>query len=135
MAARTKAPRKPWLCTKCGAKNEWRGSSRKCQWCDSPVGRRKKRVAPHARTLRDESPETYARLSRTIHGGDLGDCGCCGKPIPDGYRHERDHDHRTGKARGVCCFRCNRELLRHHTLESARMIVSYFERVEAFYAR
>lgn len=50
-------------------------------------------------------------------------------------RHDRDHDHRTGKARGICCVRCNRELLRNSTLDEARAVVAYLERVEMFYAK
>jgi hypothetical protein len=80
-----------------------------------------------------------------IHGGDdynlshgfliKETCGVCGRKPSETRRHDRDHDHRTGKPRGLACFRCNRELLRNTTLEEARLVVAYLERVENHYAR
>lgn len=122
--------RKPWLCTKCGAKNEWRGSSRKCGSCLSPSGRRKKRVPKHAEVLRDTSYATAATLSVTIHGGEPEACGCCGRPKGE-RNHDRDHDHRTGQFRGLLCWKCNRELLRGHTTETLRACLAYLERAGA----
>jgi hypothetical protein len=125
--------RKTWLCPKCGARNEHRTSSRKCQECEQ-LTKPKRRVPLHARTLRDDSYETYAVLSNSIHGGENEACGVCGKPKGETRRHDRDHDHRTGRPRGLACWFCNRELLRNATLEQARAVVAYLERVEAHYA-
>ena len=81
-------------------------------------------------------PEWFAQRSQEIHGGDLGACGCCGRPKPEHGNHEREHQHSgEGVARGVACYRCNHLLLRNHDLASARMMVAYLERVEAFYGR
>lgn len=121
------ATKRPWLCTKCGAKNEWRGSSRKCGSCASPVGRRKRRVPKHAEVLRDTSYDHAAIESQRIHGGELGACGVCGRPRGE-RNHDRDHDHRTGQLRGLACWRCNRELLRGHTAETLRACLAYLER-------
>jgi hypothetical protein len=111
-----------------------RGSSRKCLSCLSPVGRRKRRVPKHAETLRDDPYEVYRALSVEIHGGEFDTCGVCGAP-PKTKRLDRDHDHRTGNPRGLACFRCNHELLRNATLEQARAVVAYLERVDAHYAQ
>ena len=97
------------------------------------MSRPKKRVPSHARTLRDDNYDHYADMSWRAHPYDYGFCGVCGKPKPENRRHDRDHDHRTGKPRGLACVRCNRELLRHSTLEEARRVVAYLERVEAYY--
>ena len=137
----TTEPRR-WLCPRpsCGHLNELRGTSRKCQGCGR-MTRRKKRVPKHARTVRDDSYETYVAINRAIHTGPSRipdheeSCGVCGKPRGENRRHDRDHDHRTGQPRGLACFHCNRELLRHATLEQARQVVAYLERVEAFYAK
>ena len=138
MALATKR-RKYWTCPRkeCGHRNE-ATRSRKCQGCGE-LSRPKKRVPPHARTLRDDSYETYVTINETIHGRTPDRaifpdaCGVCGRLKPESRRHDRDHDHRTGKPRGLACVRCNRELLRHTTLEEARRVVAYLERVEAYY--
>ena len=131
-----------WTCRKCAFRNK-RTASRKCQGCGEAT-KPKRRVPKHAETLRDDSYERYAQLNFQMHFG-LTDvpvsdgptmwesCGVCGRPKTENRRHDRDHDHRTGKARGLACVRCNRELLRNATLEEARAVVAYLERVEAFY--
>lgn len=126
-------PAKRWVCVKCGARNEMRGSSRKCLFCLSPVGRRPKRTPVHARVHSRTSYAEYARLSVEIHGGEPETCGVCGAP-PKTKKLDRDHDHRTGNPRGLACFRCNHELLRNATLDQARAVVAYLERVDAHYA-
>jgi hypothetical protein len=126
-------PRKTWLCPKCGTRNV-ATKSRKCGGCQV-LSRPRRRVPKHAQTLRDDSYDVYALLSQTIHGGENEACGVCGRPKPENRRNDRDHDHRTGKPRGLACVRCNRELLRHSTLEEARKVVAYLERVEAHYAK
>lgn len=117
-----------WTCRKCSFRNK-RTSSRKCGQCGE-LTKPKRRVPPHAIVLRDTSYNLWERESQRLHGGDLGACGVCGKPKPENRRHDRDHDHRTGKLRGLACVRCNRDLLRNATLEEARAVVAYLERAE-----
>lgn len=101
--------------------------------CRRPLPKR--RVPAHAKVLRDTSYEAFEQLNEQIHGAG-GNCGVCGRPPADGNRRlDRDHDHRTGLARGLAHVRCNRELLRNATLDEARMVVAYLERVEAHYSR
>jgi hypothetical protein len=78
----------------------------------------------------------FVSLNLLIHGEAVEhpeDCGVCGRATVETRKHDRDHDHRTGLARGLACVRCNRELLRNSTLEEARLVVAYLERVESFY--
>ena len=117
-------------CQKCGHRNDRTGGRRKCVNCREALPKR--RVPKHAGVLRDTSYEKWASLSVAIHGGDKDACAMCRRPKPDTGNHERDHDHRTGLARGLLCYRCNHQLARNHTLETARALVAYLERSEAF---
>lgn len=82
--------------------------------------------------LRDTSYEAAALISREIHGGELGDCGVCGRPRGE-RNHDRDHDHRTGELRGLACWKCNRELLRGHTRETLTACLAYLDRADAYH--
>jgi hypothetical protein len=58
----------------------------------------------------------------------------CGKAPADGGILYREHDHATGEARGLACFRCNKVILGGRTLTELRSAVAYLERVELYYA-
>lgn len=97
----------------------------------------------HARTLRDDPYPTYERINGEIHAAAFDgewtpdSCGVCGKPPSTARHNDRDHDHTTGNPRGLACpgnQGCNALMPRQLTLERARLIVAYLERVEAFYA-
>ena len=123
-----------WLCSKCGVRNE-----RIKQKCGCGRSRPKARVAAHARTLRDDSYEAYLQVARDAHGVTDESCCVCGKPRSQERRHDRDHGHnRTersyGKPRGVACVHCNKHMPVGLTLELARLIVGYLQRVDDFYA-
>lgn len=124
-----------WVCAGCGTR--W---PRVKQKCGCGRKRPKRRVPAHARTLRDDSYAVYEAVNAELHAaGHNGEwtpdcCGVCGKP-PSTARHmDRDHDHVTGRPRGLACpgnTGCNALMPRQLTLERARLIVGYLERVEA----
>lgn len=126
-----------WSCP-CGTRNE--RIKQKCSNPECARRRPKPRVLKHARTLRDDSYEAYEKLNGEIHGLAHGGewtpdcCGVCGKQ-PSTSRHmDRDHDHVTGKPRGLACpgnTGCNALMPRQLTLDRARAIVAYLERVQA----
>lgn len=53
-------------------------------------------------------------------------CGICNKP---GSHFKKklavDHNHQSGRIRGLLCFRCNKFQLGRHTIESASAILEY----------
>jgi len=100
--------------------------------------RPKRRVPAHARTLRDDSYAVYEKVNAELHGAAFGGewtpdcCGVCGKPPTTARHMDRDHDHETGLPRGLACpgnTGCNALMPRQMTLERARLIVGYLERV------
>src|SRR5690349_7704917 len=96
--ALTRSKPKTWRC-KCGHRNIARTSSRRCEACGENT-----KPAPRTTKAKPvDSYEVYELLSVTIHGGDAGACGCCGRSKPETYRHDREHDHKTGKPRGLGC--------------------------------
>lgn len=57
-----------------------------------------------------------------------GKCAVC-KKDESHFKHRLsvDHNHSTGKVRGLLCYRCNRFLVGRHTYESAMRIVEYLK--------
>ncbi len=141
--------RKYWTCRTCGFRND--RTSQKCHGVVREVvdqgerfrpcstRRPKARVPAHARTLRDDSYATYRATNERLHGSafDLAEwdadcCGVCGKRPTTARHMDRDHDHATGLPRGLACpgnTGCNALMPRQMTLERARAVVGYLERV------
>lgn len=65
------------------------------------------------------TPEDYDRMDAEQDGK----CAACARP-PLKYRLAVDHNHDTGKVRGLLCVPCNRALWR------ARGLVAYIERTD-----
>jgi hypothetical protein len=71
--------------------------------------------------------DEYARLL-TSQGGV---CGICRQPALVNSRLHIDHDHQTGRVRGLLCHNCNRGLgIMGDTLDRMRAAVTYLESVE-----
>jgi len=51
------------------------------------------------------TPQDYEALLRAHEGG----CWICGR-LPTGRRLHVEHDHKTGKVRGLACWACNKLL-------------------------
>lgn len=62
-----------------------------------------------------------------INGGEF--CGICGALPKSHKRLDRDHEHRgDGKARGLLCWACNRQLRTWATIEWLKAAAAYLER-------
>lgn len=60
-----------------------------------------------------------------------GRCAICKKH--ESYFSKRlavDHDHSSGKVRGLACFRCNKLLIGRHTLDTASRVFLYLLRAQ-----
>lgn len=125
-------PAKYWTCAKCKFRNQ-RTSSRKCQDCGGLTKPRRK-VPAHAVVMRDNGYQHFRDVNEAIHGqGD--NCGVCGAEPKDNRNLQREHDHVTGQARGLACWRCNRLMPKQFGLTEARAIVAYLERCAAHYVK
>lgn len=57
-------------------------------------------------------------------------CEICGNPPKQRALH-RDHDHKTGKQRGLLCFTCNRFILgKYATAAKLRAAADYLDRYD-----
>ena len=60
-----------------------------------------------------------------------GQCPICFNPLhkPGGTKRAApvDHDHRTGRVRGLTCLHCNRFKIAKNTVESAERLVKYLD--------
>lgn len=72
------------------------------------VGRYKKKIANRVYTLRRKYNITIADYDALVIIQD-NKCAMCGKRYKKKYYHI-DHDHRTGKVRGLLCQHCNLSL-------------------------
>lgn len=114
-----------WTCQrvskgrKCGAQNT---SRRKvCGYCGKPRPARKRPA--HMDALK-QSYEAFLALN-----GDIGErCAICLKPPALRRRLDRDHDHLTGRPRGLLCHRCNRALPAWMTPAWLRLAADYLDR-------
>jgi Recombination endonuclease VII len=111
-----------WTCRRqikgriCGRTND--GRRRKCVSCGRPKPVRRR---PAHMSALDLDYAAYIELNGGEH------CAICGK-VPQGRRLDRDHDHKTGKPRGLLCWSCNRQLRTWATVEWLRSAAAYLER-------
>lgn len=109
---------------RCSCGYAYAGDSRRRTCPECGATRKPKHRAKHLAAL-DFSYEVYIALN----GGER--CGICGaERKPGGRALHRDHDHRTGKPRGVLCFPCNAALRPYMTREWLEAAVAYMARGE-----
>jgi hypothetical protein len=90
----------------------------KCVRCGA--SRPAPRKPAHTAALNDPYDEWVRRYGER--------CGICGAE-PKTRRLDRDHDHRTGRARGLLCPLCNR-MLNNRTAAWLRAAADYLDRAD-----
>jgi len=116
--------KKTWKCRRKSCATINPSTRRKCIGC----GKLKppKRIPAHKKVLVDLSYEDFIK----INGGEF--CWihkAMGLPDPPRTRRlHRDHDHKTGKPRGLLCHTCNRHLKNWVTQEWLLAAAKYLDR-------
>jgi Recombination endonuclease VII len=60
-----------------------------------------------------------------------GCCAICKKPEKHFMKRLAvDHNHKTGRVRGLLCYRCNKFVVGRNTIESAKKILQYLEKYD-----
>jgi hypothetical protein len=106
-----------WRCRGCLSMNASR--TRKCAACSK--ARQKRRRPAHLKAL-DLPYADYV----VLNGGET--CGVCGSAPSATRRLDRDHDHKSGKPRGLLCHRDNRLLASWVTPELLERAAAYLRR-------
>ena len=113
-----------------------RNSRNGCRECDRLRRKKKHEADPsknRARCWRNYLLRTFGitpeqRDEMVLAQG--GKCAICELPPRGQQALHLDHDHGSGKLRGLLCYRCNRYLVGPHTLDTAKHLVAYLERYE-----
>lgn len=108
-----------WTCKKCKAR--WPRTKQNCATLECKGRRPAPRQAKHKAVLDRPYDEWVA-----VYGEQ---CGICGRK-PTSRKLDRDHSHKTGRARGLLCHLCNRALPEHATVEWLVAAQAYLERAE-----
>lgn len=83
----------------------------------------------------EKAPWRWAKLGFTLPEYEAmltaqdGHCAVC-PAVPKNRRLDVDHDHRTGKVRGLLCHTHNRRLWRGATPTELRRLATYLEQAE-----
>lgn len=88
--------------------------------------------------VKSKRPNPYAKLSKMFTRKQINElrltliekhgdkCSICQKPRT-AFKNALsiDHNHRTGKIRGLLCYRCNKFRVGRQTIETAREVLEY----------
>lgn len=109
-------PARTWKCRKCGQRNA--RIKQKCCHCGNkrPAARR----VAHKEIMEVPYPVWEAAFGNR--------CNVCGVSARPGRNLDRDHDHKTGEARGLLCHRCNRILTVWVTIDWLERAAAYLRR-------
>ena len=122
--------RRYWTCSRCHQR--WERTYTRCQTSECAGRKPKARVPKHAETLRDDSYDHYKEVAAVLHGVTDESCCVCGRARAQHRRHDRDHDHNTGRPRGLLCVRHNQMLDSRTSPDELRGLAQYLERAARY---
>jgi hypothetical protein len=114
-----------WTCRKCGGVNP--RTNAQCIHIDERremprcTGRRPAKRIPKHREIMAVPYERWVEQFGEV-------CGICGAKPSANRRLDRDHDHKTGAARGILCHSCNRRLWPGSTVDWHLNAAKYLDR-------
>lgn len=85
------------------------------------------------RYLRRKYGITFKKFSNMLVAQD-GKCAICRRQFYEQQGTKRrpqvDHNHKTGKVRGLLCYYCNKFLVGRHTFQTIKPVYEYLKRTE-----
>ena len=101
-------------------------------WKDNPIKKETSRMKNRRTMLMKQYSITPAQWNKMFKR-QKGICPICIKPI-QGYNNKQgkaaanvDHDHKTGRVRGLLCWKCNKMRIGNNTAEVVRRMLDYLE--------
>lgn len=77
--------------------------------------------------LRKKYGITFKKFSDMLVAQD-GKCAICRRPFGEKRRPNVDHNHKTGKVRGILCYRCNKFMVGRHTFATIKPVYEYLRK-------
>ncbi len=88
-----------------------------------------KRGKQKDRYLRRKYGITLKQYYRMLKAQDY-KCAICRRPFDEKRKANVDHNHKTGKVRGILCYRCNKFMVGRHTLITIKPVYEYLRKAE-----
>lgn len=103
------------------------GHSTRCKTCDNEVARVYRSSDSRKSTLMVREYGITLEQHKSMYIDQNGRCALCGEPVPYDMVNT-DHDHKTGKIRGILCRKCNMGLgLLGDNVEGLKTALRYLE--------
>lgn len=79
--------------------------------------------------LRERYGLTLCKYRKMLKAQD-GMCAICRRPFGSKRKANVDHNHKTGRVRGILCYRCNKFLVGRHTIATITPVYEYLRKTD-----